>query len=236
MDDNFATIVTAIEMGRSIYENIQKAIRLLFTANLAMVLLILAGLVFAFTTGLQDADGGIFLPLTAAQLLWINVITDGPPALALALDRNPGLMRRPPRPPDAKLLDNPSLRFIAMAGIFQALVGILLFVLMPRAGYSLDETRTAIFLYEASAELLLVYPARKLTNAPLPNLALHLAVGLGLVLQVSTLLVSGLRTLLQLTTIDAREIFAILAGVAVSWAVAEIAAARLRFTSLSSTH
>lgn len=236
MDDNFATIVAAIETGRSIYENIQKAIRLLFTANLAMVLLILAGLVIAFATGLKDADGGVFLPLTAAQLLWINVITDGPPALALALDRNPGLMQRPPRPPGAKLLDEPSIRFIAAAGAFQAVVGVLLFILMPRAGYSLDETRTAIFLYEASVELLLVYPARKLTNRPLPNMALHLAVGLGLALQASTLLVPGLRTLLQLTLIDAMEILAIIAGVVMSWAVAELAAARLRSPAGSSTH
>ena len=52
------------------------------------------------------------LPLTAAQILWINLITDGLPALALAFDRTPGVMQQPPRPADSPLLDRPSVRFV----------------------------------------------------------------------------------------------------------------------------
>ena len=110
------------------------------------------GLAMAFLLGLKDPDGGTFLlPLTAVQLLWINVVADGPPALALAFDRNPGVMSRPPRPPSSKLLDQVSLRFIAISGTSKAAGGIVLLGAIPQLGYSLDEARTALFLYKFRA-------------------------------------------------------------------------------------
>ncbi|HCA56350.1 MAG TPA: HAD family hydrolase, partial [Blastocatellia bacterium] len=105
MDDNFATIVTAIEEGRNIYENIQKFIRFLFSTNFALVLLVVGGAFGSFLLGLTDEMGGLLLPLTAVQLLWINIIADGPPALALGLDRDHGVMRQRPREPSEPLLD-----------------------------------------------------------------------------------------------------------------------------------
>ena len=96
MDDNFATIVAAIEEGRSIYENIQKFIRFLFSTNLSEVLVVALGMVIAALLNLRDGAGHLLLPLTAVQILWINLVTDGLPALALALDRNPGVLNRPP--------------------------------------------------------------------------------------------------------------------------------------------
>jgi magnesium-transporting ATPase (P-type) len=138
-DDNFATIVTAIEKGRSIYENVQKFIRLLFSTDLALIALITSGLGMTFLLGLKDPSGGMFLlPLTAVQLLWINVVADGPPALALAFDRNPGVMARPPRPPGSKLLDAASLRLIAISAGAKAVGGIGLLAVMPWLGHSLD--------------------------------------------------------------------------------------------------
>ena len=115
-DDNFASIVAAIEEGRSIYENIQKFIRYTFSTNVALLLLIVAGTVVSFVSDLRDAAGMLVLPLTATQLLWINFIGDGPPALSLALDRNPGTMARPPRAPTSALLDRASLWFIVATG------------------------------------------------------------------------------------------------------------------------
>lgn len=222
MDDNFATIVAAIEEGRSIYENIQKSIRLLFSTNFALVLLILLGLGVSLLLGIQDPMGGMFLPLTAAQLLWINVIADGPPALALALDRNPGVMQRPPRSASARLLDDPSLRFIVITGLAKALMGVAILVMLPQLGYSLEETRTSVFLFESMAQLVFAYPARKLNIIPLPNGILHWAVGLGLLLQVATVLVPGLRTLLGLVYIDGFAAGTVLVGVLLSWAAAEV--------------
>ena len=222
MDDNFATIVAAIEEGRSIYENIQKSIRLLFSTNFALVLLIVMGLGVSFFLGIHDPSGGMFLPLTAAQLLWINVIADGPPALALALDRNPGVMQRPPRPASARLLDDSSLRFIVITGVAKAAMGVALLVLMPQLGYSLEATRTSVFLFESMAQLVFAYPARKLNIIPMQNNVLHLAVGLGLLLQIATVLVPGFTTLLQLVPLDAFAFAAVFLGVLLSWSAAEI--------------
>lgn len=223
MDDNFATIVTAIEQGRGIYENIQKCIRFLFSTNLALVLLITVGLGLSALGGIEDPLGGVFLPLTAVQLLWINIVADGPPALALALDRNPGVMERPPRSPSERLLDSESLRFIVVTGIAKAAMGVLLLIWLPRIGYSLDQTRTSVFLFESLAQLMFAYPSRKLSVIPAPNVAVHLAVAGGALLQLMTISIGELRTLLQLVPIDGTAIAIVLAAVVVSWAAAEAA-------------
>ena len=138
MDDNFATIVAAIEEGRSIYENIQKFIRFLFSTNLSEVLVVALGMVFAALLNLRDGAGHLLLPLTAVQILWINLVTDGLPALALALDRNPGVLNRPPRPKDSPLLDPPSLRFVLFTGTLKAAFALAVLGLLPRwGGYGL---------------------------------------------------------------------------------------------------
>jgi Ca2+-transporting ATPase len=112
LDDNFATITAAIDEGRSIYANILKFIRFLFSTNVALVLLIAIGVTGAAVLNLRDEAGNLLLPLLAVQLLWINIIADGPPALALGMDRNPGMMARRPRPPSAPLLTRAGIRFI----------------------------------------------------------------------------------------------------------------------------
>jgi Ca2+-transporting ATPase len=97
-DDNFASIVKAIEEGRGIYDNIRKYLVYLLSSNAGELLTMFAGVMFAGALGLASADAGLFLPLLAVQLLWINLITDGPPALALGIDpKDPDVMNRPPR-------------------------------------------------------------------------------------------------------------------------------------------
>jgi Ca2+-transporting ATPase len=85
LDDNFATIVAAVEEGRGIHENTQKFIRCVFSTYLAEAFVISVGVTLSGMLGLQDPAGGLLLPLTAAQILWINLVTDGLPALALSL-------------------------------------------------------------------------------------------------------------------------------------------------------
>ena len=85
-DDNFASIVKAIEEGRGVYDNIQKYLIYLLSTNSGELMTMFAGVMLAGWLGLVSADIGLFLPLLAAQLLWINLITDGPPALALGVD------------------------------------------------------------------------------------------------------------------------------------------------------
>jgi P-type Ca2+ transporter type 2C len=97
-DDNFASIVKAVEEGRGVYDNIQKYLIYLLSTNSGELLTMFAGVMLAGVLGLVSADHGLFLPLLAAQLLWINLITDGPPALALGIDpKDRGVMQRPPR-------------------------------------------------------------------------------------------------------------------------------------------
>jgi Ca2+-transporting ATPase len=223
MDDNFATIVAAIEEGRSIYENIQKCIRFLFSANLALVLLVVGGLGLSFALGLKDPEGGLFLlPLTAVQLLWINVIGNGAPALALTFDHNPGVMQLRPRQADGRLLDSQSVRFIVVSGLAKAFAGLVLFLLLPFLGYAILETRTAVFLYESIAEVAFAYPSRRIHLNPLRNTFLHVAVLGSIVLQVLTVLVPALRALLGLVPIDLTVSLMIAAAVLWSWGVAEL--------------
>ncbi|GIW34310.1 cation-transporting P-type ATPase [Meiothermus sp.] len=183
LDDNFATIVAAIEEGRNIYENIQKFIRFLFSTNLSEVLVVAIGALAAALLNLRDATGALLLPLTAVQILWINLITDGLPAISLTLDKNPSVMQHPPRPPKAPLLDRVSLRFVLVSGSIKALCALGLLGLLPRLGYSLEATRSATFHFMAIGQLFFAYPARHTHLFPLPNPWLHGAVLLGLAVQ-----------------------------------------------------
>jgi Ca2+-transporting ATPase len=97
-DDNFASIVKAIEEGRGIYDNIQKYLLYLLSTNSGELLTMFGGVMFAGVLGLTAVETGLFLPLIAAQLLWINLVTDGPPALALGVDpKDRDAMERQPR-------------------------------------------------------------------------------------------------------------------------------------------
>ncbi len=98
-DDNFASIVAAVEEGRSIFSNIRKFLRYLLSSNIGEVLTMFFGVVLADAIGLKVEGQILVLPLLATQLLWINLVTDGAPALALGVDPpDAGAMRKPPRP------------------------------------------------------------------------------------------------------------------------------------------
>lgn len=100
-DDNFASIVHAVEEGRGIYDNILKFVNYLLSTNLAEIFVLFLAMLFNF----RDGSGSHFVPLTAVQLLWINLVTDGFPALALSLDPiDPKAMQRPPRDPKEPIL------------------------------------------------------------------------------------------------------------------------------------
>lgn len=97
-DDNFASIVAAVEEGRTIFSNIRKFLRYLLSSNIGEVLTMFFGVLLADSIGLQAEDQLIVLPLLATQLLWINLVTDGPPALALGIDPpDPDVMQKAPR-------------------------------------------------------------------------------------------------------------------------------------------
>ena len=99
-DDNFASIVAAVEEGRAIFANIRKFLRYLLSSNIGEVLTMFFGVLLAGQIGLDVGGDAVVLPLLATQILWINLVTDGPPALALGVDpADEELMDQPPRPP-----------------------------------------------------------------------------------------------------------------------------------------
>jgi Ca2+-transporting ATPase len=99
-DDNFASIVAAVEEGRAIFANIRTFLRYLLSSNIGEVMTMFFGVLLADVIGLPAAGGaGVALPLLATQILWINLVTDGAPALALGVDpADAGVMTKPPRP------------------------------------------------------------------------------------------------------------------------------------------
>jgi len=106
-DDNFASIVSAVEEGRSIFANIQKYLRYLLSSNIGEVLTMFFGVVGASVLGLVAAEGSlVVVPLLATQILWINLLTDSLPALALGLEpADHAVMERPPRDPQKRVID-----------------------------------------------------------------------------------------------------------------------------------
>jgi Ca2+-transporting ATPase len=120
-DDNFATIVAAIEEGRAIFSNIRKFLRYLLSSNIGEVLTMLFGLLLSDWIGLSGRGGGPALPLVATQLLWINLVTDGAPALALGVDpADPDVMSRPPRARDEAVITAAMWRGILLVGAVMA--------------------------------------------------------------------------------------------------------------------
>lgn len=180
-DDNFASIVDAVEEGRGIYDNIRKVLVYLLSCNVGEILLILAaGLV------------GWPAPLLPIQLLWINLVTDGLPALALALEPpEPGVMRRKPRPPDESILSARLGLGILLQGALVGLAALAAFGTL----YAIDpenvgRARTMAFCVLVYGELLRALAARSetLTVARLglfTNPYLLGAIGVSALLQLS---------------------------------------------------
>ena len=121
-DDNFASIVAAVDEGRAVFSNIRKFLRYLLSSNIGEVLAMFFGVLFADMLGLVPTGAGLALPLAATQILWVNLVTDGAPALALGVDpAHPTAMRRPPRPRGEGVLTPPMWAGIVFVGAIMAI-------------------------------------------------------------------------------------------------------------------
>ena len=128
VDDNFASIVAAVEEGRSIFANIRKFLRYLLSSNVGEVLTMFGGVVLADAIGARVESETLVLPLLATQILWINLVTDGPPALALGLDPpDANLMNLPPRPRRERVVTARMWRGIFFVGAVMAAGTLLVF-------------------------------------------------------------------------------------------------------------
>jgi Ca2+-transporting ATPase len=221
LDDNFATIVAAVEEGRSIYENIQKFVRFLFSTNLSEVIVVAGGVLIAALLGLREADGSLLLPLVAVQILWINLVTDGLPALSLTMDRNPGVMLNAPRAAAAPLLDGPSRRFVILSGVIKALFALGILALAQVGWMERMEARSATFHFMSIGQLFFAYPARHTHVRPSRNHYLLLAVILGVVLQVAVGSVAFTAAALGSVLISATAWAGVIAAALLAWGLAE---------------
>lgn len=204
-DDDFASIVAAVEEGRAIFANIRKFLRFLLSSNLGEVLTMFLGVVLATPLGLTGARAGgdaVVLPLLATQLLWINLVTDGAPALALGVDpADAGLMRRPPRPPGEGVVTPRMWRGVVFVGAVIAAGTLYVLDAALPGGFvegrgTLRHAQTLAFTTLTLAQLFNVFNARSDTRSAFAGLFanpwLWAAVGgsvalQGLVLYVPTL-------------------------------------------------
>jgi Ca2+-transporting ATPase len=170
LDDNFASIVAAVDEGRIVFSNIKKYLTFLLSSNVGEIVLMAAA-----------AIGGWPLPLTAVQILYVNLATDGLPALALAVDPpDPDLMQRRPRDPRAGVFTRPVVTLLICGGLWSALVNFGLFGGLLAAGRPLEEAMAMTFVSLVLIQFFKAYNYRSdrhsVLRRPFANRWLNLAI------------------------------------------------------------
>jgi Ca2+-transporting ATPase len=150
-DDNFASIVAAIEQGRIIYSNIRKFVYFLLACNVGEILIIFGAMLI-----------GLPIPLKPVHLLWLNLVTDGAPALALGLEKgDPDIMQQPPRAPTEPVINRAMAVGIGVVGVVDALAILAVFYLaLQRYPGQLATAQTIAFVTLCSSELIRAFTAR----------------------------------------------------------------------------
>lgn len=214
-DDNFATIVSAVEEGRAIFENIRKFLRYLLSSNIGEVMTVFFGVLLADALGLLAADGGLILPLLATQILWINLVTDGAPALALGVDpAYQGIMDRPPRPAGEGVITRRMWRSIVLVGAVMA-AGTLMVIDAALPGGLIKGTgsvaygQTMAFTTLTLFQLFNVFNARSGTRSAFAGLFenawLWAAVSLSLLLHAAVVYAPVLQQAFSTVALDLRD-------------------------------
>jgi potassium/sodium efflux P-type ATPase len=195
-DDDFATIVAAVREGRVIFQNIRKSLRYLLSSNMGEVLTVFLGVVLADAIGLvPDATGALALPLLATQILWINLITDSGPALAMGIDPAVGdPMAHAPRRPGERVIDGRMWASVLGVGAVMAVVTLLTLDAYLPGGWidgerDLANARTASFTTLVLAQMFNCLNARSSSASAFRNLFangwLWAAIALSVLLQVA---------------------------------------------------
>jgi Ca2+-transporting ATPase len=185
-DDNFASIVAAVEEGRAIFSNIKKYLMYLLSSNIGEIGLMAGASLM-----------GLPLPLSAVQILYVNLATDGLPALALAVDPpEADLMQRPPRDPRTGIFTRPVIALMVAGGLWSTIVNLSLFIWAMRSGRSADEAMTMTFVSLVLIQFFKAYNFRSdrhsVFNHPFANKWLNLAIIWELVLLVLIVYVPAL--------------------------------------------
>ncbi len=215
-DDNFATIVAAIEEGRGIYANIQKFLRYLLATNLGEVVVMFLGVACAGVLGIVAGRGeALVLPLLATMILWINLVTDGLPALALGVDEvEPGLMRQRPRDPGLRVITSRMwVGILVSAAVMGAGTLLLLDAGLPggliEGSGDVAYARTLAFhtlvLYQVVAALCVRSDERSAIARPWPNRWLWGSLAIAVALQLLVLYVPALQRGFGTVPLDATD-------------------------------
>jgi magnesium-transporting ATPase (P-type) len=229
-DDNFATIVAAVREGRAISDNIRKFLRYLLSSNMGEVLTVFLGVIGAGVIGLRGAGGGdgLVLPLLATQLLWINLITDSGPALAMGVDpETEDVMARPPRAAGERAIDGAMWRGVVGMGFVMALATLFTIDMQLPGGliegdHTLDQARTAGFTVLVLAQLFNCFSARSETVSAFRHLFVNpwlwAAVTLSAVLQVAVVQIAPLNVAFGTAPLSAAQwLLCVAMGSVVLW-------------------
>jgi magnesium-transporting ATPase (P-type) len=203
-DDNFATIVEAVREGRGIFDNIKKFLRYLLSSNMGEVLTVFLGVVFAGVIGLTGAGEAVVLPLLATQILWINLITDSGPALAMGVDpETEDVMARPPRKLTDRVIDAQMWANVLEIGAVMAVVTLLTIDIYLPGGLidgtqGLTQARTAAFTVLVFCQLFNCFNARSGTASAFRHLFVNRwlwgAIALSVLLQIAVIHLGFLNT------------------------------------------
>ena len=214
-DDNFATIVAAVEEGRGVYANIRRFLRFLLAGNLGEVITMFLGVLLVEQLGMRAPDGSLLLPLLATQILWINLVTDGAPALALGLDpAERGLMHRGPRPRGEGVLTLRMWREIATSGLVMALGTLWVLDESLPGGFvagtgTIEHARSMAFTTLVLAQLFNAFNARSERRSAFSDLAsahwTAAATALSLVLQMAVLYLPPLQRAFGATALSGAD-------------------------------
>jgi Ca2+-transporting ATPase len=228
-DDNFASIVAAVEEGRSIFANIQKFLRFLLSSNIGEVLTMFGGVVLVNVLELTaSGDEVVVAPLLATQILWINLVTDGAPALALGLDpADPDVMQQQPRAQGSGVITREMWLGIVFVGMIMG-VGTLLVLDAALPGGLIAGTgdmpygRTMAFTTLMLFQMFNVFNSRSDTHSAFyelfHNVWLWGAVALSLLLQVAVIYVPFLQRAFDTVPLQASDwLTCVLVGSSVLW-------------------
>ncbi|HEX6424495.1 MAG TPA: cation-translocating P-type ATPase [Acidimicrobiales bacterium] len=214
-DDNFATIVAAVREGRGIFSNIRKFLRYLLSSNAGEVLTVLMGVVLAGLLGLREQGDAVVAPLLATQILWINLLTDTGPALAMGVDPPPDdVMARPPRGIADRVIDREMIGGVAFVGVVMAVATLLTLDIglpggMVEGSDSLTEARTMAFTTLVLAQLFNCFNARSDRVSAFDHLftnpLLWGAIALSVVLQVAVVSVPVLQDAFSTTSLGVAD-------------------------------
>jgi Ca2+-transporting ATPase len=203
-DDNFSTIVSAIEEGRGIYANIKKSIHFLLSCNIAEILILfIASLV------------GWIQPLLPVHILWINLITDSLPALALGVEKNnTGIMNHKPRNQKESIFANGLGGRIIFQGIILAIISLSVF-LIGLSYYSVEIARTMCFAVLAFSQLTHAINVRSekkslFSSGLFSNRYLWGALGISMVMQLTVLLIPGLQSIFDVVGMNGIQWFIVI--------------------------